>query len=42
MYKIEIQSQKGEVIKEYQSDGIYILDALFGEDMITLERASKA
>ena len=41
MYKIEIQSQKGEVIKEYQSDGIYILDALFGEDMITLERASK-
>lgn len=41
MYKIEIQSQKGEIIKEYQADGIYILDAVFGEDMITLERATK-
>lgn len=29
------------MIKTYQTDGIYILNAAFDEDMITLERASK-
>lgn len=41
MYKLEIRSKKGKVIKEYQRDGIYILNASFEEDMITLERAVK-
>ena len=41
MYKLEIRNQKGKVIKTYQTDGIYILNAAFDEDMITLERASK-
>lgn len=39
MYKLEIRSRKGKVIKQYQRDGIYILNATFEEDMITLDRA---
>ena len=35
MYKLEIRNQKGKVIKTYQTDGIYILNAAFDEDMIT-------
>ena len=41
MYKIEIQNSSGKKVKDYQADGIYILDAKFETDMITLERATK-
>ncbi len=41
MYKIEIQNNKNKVVKSYQVDGIYILDAVFDENMITLNRATK-
>lgn len=40
-YKIEIRNQKNEVVKTYQMDGIYVLDAVFDENMITLTRATR-
>ncbi len=39
MYKLEIRNKKGKVIKQYQRDGIYVLNATFEDDMITLDRA---
>ena len=41
VYKIEIMNAKSEVVKSYQVDGIYVLDAVFDENMITLNRAVK-
>lgn len=42
MYKVEIQSSKGEIMKTYQEEGIYVLEAAFSGNMITLSRATKA
>lgn len=42
MYKIEIQSNKGKIVKTYEVKGIYILSASFEGNMITLERAKKS
>lgn len=42
MYKIEIQNEKGETVKTYQAEGIYVLDTVFDVNMITLNRATKA
>ena len=42
MYKLEIQNGKGEVVKTYQVEGIYVLDTVFDVNMITLNRATKA
>lgn len=42
MYKVEIQSSKGEIMKTYQEEGIYVLEAAFSGNMITLSRAAKA
>ena len=41
MYKVEIRNRKNEVVKTYQMDGIYVLDAVFEENMITLIRATR-
>lgn len=41
IYKVEIRNRKNEVVKTYQMDGIYVLDAVFEENMITLIRATK-
>ncbi|MGN1166882.1 MAG: hypothetical protein ACI4S2_10715 [Lachnospiraceae bacterium] len=41
MYRIEIQSNKGKIIKTYEIEDIYILEASFDGNMITLERATK-
>lgn len=42
MYKIEIESSKGKVIKTYEEEDIYTLGAVFEENMITLERVKKS
>ncbi len=39
MYQIEIRDGKDKVVKTYQADGLYVLDASFDENMITLDRA---
>lgn len=41
MYKVEIQNNKGEIKKTYQVDGIYVMDAEFEDNMITLSRVTK-
>lgn len=41
MYKIGIQNSKGEIVKTYQVEGIYVLDTVFDVNMITLNRATK-
>lgn len=41
MYKLQICNKKGEVIKEYEQEGIYVLNAGFEDGLITLERAKK-
>ena len=41
MYKIEILNSKNQVVKTYQVDGLYVLDAVFDDNMITLNRAVK-
>ena len=41
MYKVEIRDSKNEIVKTYQVDGMYILDAIIESNMITLERAVK-
>lgn len=41
MYKVEIANSKNKVVKSYQVDGIYIQDAVFDENMITLNRVTK-
>lgn len=41
MYHLEIRNKKGEIIKEYEQDGVYILDAEFEDGLITLDRAKK-
>lgn len=41
MYKLEIQNSKGEILKTYEQDHIYILGASFEKNMITLNRAVK-
>lgn len=40
-YKINIISPVGEVLKEYEKPGVYIMDALVQEDKIYLERGAK-
>lgn len=42
MYRIEIQSRKGKVIKTYEDEGTYILSTLFDDNMITLNRVAKS
>lgn len=41
MYKIKIQNSKGEMVKTYQIEGTYILNTVFEDNMITLNRAEK-
>lgn len=41
MYKIEIESSKGKVVKTYEQKDTYTLSAAFEENMITLERVKK-
>lgn len=41
MYKIEIQNSKSKIVKTYQQEKIYVLDAQFDDSMVTLKRASK-
>lgn len=41
IYKVEIQNSKSEIVKTYQMEGIYVLDAVFEDNMITLNRATK-
>lgn len=41
MYKVQICNKKGGVIKEYEQEGIYVLNAEFEDGLITLERAKK-
>lgn len=41
MYKVEIESSKGEIVKTYQQANIYILGAQFENNMVTLNRAVK-
>lgn len=40
MYKLEIRADENEVLKTYQSEGIYILDILIEENLMTLKRVS--
>lgn len=42
MYKLEIDNEKGETVKTYEQNEIYILDAEFDTNMITLNRAVKS
>ena len=41
MYKVEIQNSKSEILKTYQADGTYVLDAYLKDNMVTLNRAVK-
>ena len=41
MYKVEIQNSKSEIVKTYQADGTYVLDAYLKDNMVTLNRAVK-
>lgn len=41
LYKLYIISSNGEVLKEYDKTGIYIMDARVQEDTIYLQRATK-
>lgn len=41
MYRIEIQSSRGKVVKTYESEGAYILSTQFDGNMITLNRVSR-
>jgi len=41
MYKVEICDSQNTVVKTYQVDGTYVLDAVIEGNMITLERATK-
>lgn len=42
MYEVRIQNSKGEVKKTYQQDGYYIMDIVFQDNLIQLERAQRA
>lgn len=42
MYRIEIRSSKGKVVKTYESEGTYILSTQFDGNMITLNRVAKS
>ncbi len=41
MYKIEIRDEKNQVLKTYQTEGVYILGAKFDANMIRLQCAVK-
>ena len=41
MTEIRIQNSKGEVKKTYQQDGYYIMDVIFQDNLLELERAQK-
>lgn len=41
MYRIEIRTGKGEVVKTYENEGAYILGTQFDGNMITLNRVAK-
>lgn len=41
LYKVEIQNSKNKIIKTYEQKDIYILEASFADNMITLSRVSK-
>lgn len=42
MYRIEIRTGKGEVVKTYENEGTYILSTQFDGNMITLNRVAKS
>lgn len=39
LYKVEIVNGKNKVIKTYEQSGVFILDTIFDDNMITLRRA---
>ena len=41
MYRIEIRTGKGKVVKTYENEGVYILSTQFEGNMITLNRVAK-
>lgn len=41
MYRIEIRTGKGKVVKTYENEGAYILSTQFDGNMITLNRVAK-
>ena len=41
MYRIEIQTGKGKVVKTYENEGVYIRSTQFDGNMITLNRVAK-
>ncbi len=41
MYRICIRTQGGEMLKDYQMDGIYVTDVSIEDDLILLERETK-
>lgn len=41
MYKVEIENSKGETVKTYEQANVYILGAVFEDNMVTLSRASR-
>lgn len=42
LYKLEIRNSKNEVAKSYQSEGVYIIDAMIEGNMITMNRVQKS
>lgn len=42
LYKVEIRNQKNEVVKTYQEDQTYVVNAKTEHNMITLERVKKS
>lgn len=41
MYKIEIENTGGKPVKTYEQKGVYVLEAVFDDKMITLDRVKK-
>lgn len=41
MYKVEIQNSKSRIVKTYKANNIYVLNAEFSNNMITLKRVTK-
>lgn len=42
MYKVEIQNSKSKIVKTYEVENVYILSAVFDDNMITLKRATRS
>lgn len=42
MYKLEIRDTSGEAVKTYEQEGIYLTDILIEDNLVTLNRVTKA